>query len=641
VSTKKDPLGGVPPAFKQLTTPSAGEALRQLRSDLEFLNRLETEINHRELADKPTTYGLPDLNREQREDETQEEYIENQNQELRDFITKLYIPKDGRKVWIKLSPAMLEFIADMFYGRQNQAILWKGRGTGGSLCTAILMWLCLIYKSKSFTLMAGSSEQAKQMYQYTKGLWDCFPEMARNMLAAEPLQTETRLVNGTLLKIISASEKQARGKHNAGFVVDESCQEGEGTDRMISAAMQGAMSEPDYMIIMLSTFHHPIGLFQEVWDFADERGFGRYKWDVYDSMQKCDAGMETATKDDPCALEYCQTKCSLTEKKSLFDDMGDQISWKWRGCNGRARESQGFLPRKNVLIAKKMNRGTNVFAVEFENERPNWMRPVYDIEWVERSFVDADYPPPGTKILEKSVGIDWGLEGQTAMILSALCDVPTGPPLDPTSPNAALREPPYKRCVIILETEFMTGKLCAEAIRVLWGWAERFGQEKFYVYGDASHPFNNLEVSNEGFDCRPVPFNKWKDFGIGNCIKYFTNPGRLFIRRSLTGFLEQLKRYRQNKQGKPVKKDDHGPDAFLCAMIHFRFEERFAGDLELTPEELGEDVPDINYRPNFEGMAAANNLPFTIPDPPQTSVPVAQIGNVKTKRTSDGQVVVV
>jgi hypothetical protein len=109
----------------------------------------------------------------------------------------------------------------------------------------------------------------------------------------------------------------------------------------------------------------------------------------------------------------------------------------------------------------------------------------------------------------------------------------------------------------------------------------------------------------------------------------------------LTGFLEQLKRYRQNKQGKPVKKDDHGPDAFLCAMIHFRFEDRFGGDLELTPEELGEAPPPVNYRPNFEGMAAVGNLPYTTPDPPKTEIPAPQIGNVKTKRTSDGQVVVV
>lgn len=621
-----------------IRTKSSPDQRKLIEAELARLQAAESELKRRIAIEDPRSYGLPDLLRPREASETEEQFKKRQDDELRDFVQKLWVVKDGRKILIKLSPQMIEFLADMFYRREAQAILWKGRGTGGSLCTAILIWMCLVYHKMSFTSMAGSNEQAKQIYHYTKSFWNCWPQLARNLLIDDPLQGETRLTNGVILKIISASEKQARGKHNPGFIVDESCQEGDNTDRMISAAMQGAMSEPNFMIVLLSTFHHPIGLFQEAWDFAEERGFKRFNWNVYDSMEKCTAGMETATPEDPKALEFCRTQCPLTEKAVTTDDLGNATGFKFTGCCGKARDANGFLPRKNVIIAKKMNRGTNVFAVEYENERPNWMRPVYDAQWIENAQVPNDWPPPGTKILEKSAGIDWGLEGQTALILTALMDVPTFKPATPEE-RVGLKfmdaEPPYRRCVGVLDVEFMTGKLTPEAIKVLMNWMGTYGQEKFYVFADASHPFQNLEVENAGFDVSRVLFQKWKDYGLGNCTKYFTTRNRLFIRTGLTGFIEQLKRYRQDKYGKPVKKDDHSPDAWLCAMLRYPFEDKFREDLEPTEEELnGHSVLPAPTAPGFDGQHHP-----TI-SRPNIVVPAIDASIVRPKRSSDGQVVV-
>jgi hypothetical protein len=617
-------------------TKKEGEAFRQVSVDLQHLTLVESEIKRRIKIEDPRSYGFPDLLRPKSEVETDASFIARQNRELSEFLqTKLWFAKDARKIALKLAPTMLSFICDLFYRRTSQAILWKGRGTGGSLCTSIIIWLSLVYHKMSFTMMAGSQDQAKQVYHYTKSFWDCFPEFARAIIDGDPLQTETRFTNGVVLKIISASEKQARGKHNAGFVVDESCQEGENTDRMISAAMQGAMSEPNFMVLALSTFHHPIGLFQEIWDFAEERGFTRYNWNIYDAIEKCDTGMETATPEDPEALEYCRTECPLTEKAPTFDENGVQMGWHFKGCNGKARHSQGFLPRKNVIIAKKMNRGTNVFAVEYENERPNWMRPVYDTVWIENSLVDPDWPGEKARIIEKSVGIDWGLEGQTALVLSALMEIPN-PSYNPELRIAQklMDEAPTKKCVGILETEYMTGKLTSEALRILMSWMEKYGQDKFHVYADASHPFNNLEVEQAGFDMNRVLFLKWKDYGIGNCTKYFTTKDRFFIRSNHTGLVEQLKRYRQDKYGKPVKKDDHGPDAMLCSMLHFQFEEKFGEDLE--ENEMAPDQVIVRPRPTFAGASPPTSSPgavqgITVPGNVLQSIP---------RKSSDGQVVV-
>lgn len=581
--------------------------MNALRADLTYLARLDAEIENRIKSEDPLTYGLPDLLRPQEEEETDKQFIDRQNREIKDLIEqKMWIFKDARKVALRLSPPMVEFISDMFYRRANQAILWKGRGSGGTLCAAILVWLCLIYHRMSFTSMAGSTEQAKLIYQYTKSFWDCFPLMSNALLETEPLQMETRLRGGVVLKIISASEKQSRGKHNPGFIVDESCQSSANVDYLIQAAMQGAMSEPNSMVIVLSTFHFPIGLFQELWDYADERGFKRFWWNCYDSMCPCTEGLQLATPEDPDALEFCRTKCDLTEKKPELDHDGNQIGWAYTGCNGKARHTQGFQERANVILAKKMNRGTDVFENEYENNRPKWMRPIYDPTMVDRILVPPGWPAimadgedeealavaeamggiERFAIGEKSVGVDWGLEGQTALIMSAIIHFQR-PMSDPSRlPDA----PPIDWCVGILETEFLSGKLATEAIKILMMWQEKYGGDDFFVYGDASHPFNNLEVDQAGFNITNVQFAKWKDYGVGNCVKYLHTPGKLFIRSNLYTFLDQIKRYRRDKHGKPIKKDDHGPDAFMCSMLHFRFEDRFQS------EESGLSAPEPTQR---------------------------------------------
>jgi len=549
-------------ADPETSARSQGEALRDLRTSVGSLQTVDAELRRRVEALDPLTYGLPDLLRPATRGEDEAQFRARQNRELREFAeARFSVLKDGERRPMRLTPKMVEFVADLFYRRVSLAIVWKGRGSGGSVCAALLIWLSVVYHRMSFTNMAGSEEQGRVIYRYTTDFWGCFTDLANGLLNGDPLTAETRLKSGTVIKSISASEKQARGKHNPGFVVDESCQDVEGVDRLIMAAMQNSMSESNHMVVLISTFHHPVGLFQEVWDFAEERGFKRYSWDAIDSMEECQVGMETATPEDPKAQTFCRAECPLTWRRAIVDVNGNPVGETWRGCDGRARTGQGFLSRPSLLTAQRMNRGTNVFEVEYMNERPDWMRPVYAAEWIERALVDDGWPPPGTRVIEKAVGIDWGLEGQTALVLTALLDVPTGAKAPPGGGLPA--EPPFRRCVGVLDASFMTGKLTPEALKVLWEWAGQFGQDKYYVHADASHPFNNLEVEQAGFNIAPVPFAKWKDYGIGNTTKFFTTPHRFFIRRGLAGLIGQLKRYRLDRQGRPIKKDDHGPDALL------------------------------------------------------------------------------
>mgnify|MGYP000149166121 CR=1 FL=1 len=66
------------------------------------------------------------------------------------------LPKEeARRIYREIvakvrDPALLEFLGYMFFQRVQQAILWKPRGGGGSLAAAILIWLMMVYRQKSF-----------------------------------------------------------------------------------------------------------------------------------------------------------------------------------------------------------------------------------------------------------------------------------------------------------------------------------------------------------------------------------------------------------------------------------------------------------------------------------------------------------
>jgi hypothetical protein len=376
------------------------------------------------------------------------------------------------------------------------------------------------------------------------------PGLADALLDGDPLQSETRLKNGVTLSCVPASEKAARGKHVAGFVADESCQEDARVGKILQAAVQGVLSEPNFTVILLSTFHVPFGFFQEAWDQAEERGFRQYKWDIYSCMQRCTAGLEEATADDPMALSYCRGECPLTEVTQDRDPEGRITGERYVGCDGRARSSAGHLSRDSAIKAKMLNAGTGVWEVEHECQRPTTSGMVYDPVKVQAAVIplsDLSRPAGPTR---RALGIDWGRHSVAVL---------------------AERHASY---VAVPEGKVFESRPMSDLVEYAVRLREQHGH--FRVYADAENAYGNLDLTNAGFEVIPVPFAQRKEAGIENVAR-FLNHGRLKIADAgdLKSVVRQLLRLHRNDLGKVVKQDDHGPDALMCAMLHFRFEDEF------------------------------------------------------------------
>ncbi len=526
-------------AMKSLTKTIRGD-----EGDVVVLTTPSSLLEKVGLGASPMDFGLPDLLDQALTPVEQDALLK------RCVEHHLFIFKDGRRLPIVMIEPMVRFIADLFFERQQQAILWKPRGGGGSLAAAILIWLMMVYRQKSFLDMAGSGEQAKRVYEYTTQFWYCVPGLADALLDGDPLQSETRLKSGVTLSCVPASEKAARGKHVAGFVADESCQEDLRVGKVLHAAVQGALSELNFTIVLLSTFHVPFGFFQEHWDLAEERGFARYRWDVYDCMAPCKAGLDEATDDDPQALSYCRRECPLTEVAADRDGEGQLIGEHFEGCNGRARAAAGHLSRDNILKAKMLNSGTDVWAVEHECKRPTASGMVYDAAKVAEAVTPVVEVVRPVGAVRRAVGIDWG---RFAVAILAERGIDH---------------------VVIREGRIFDSKPIGDMVHYLVELRARVGN--FVVYGDAENAYGNLDCRNAGFEVVPVAFNKMKDGGIENLARYF-NHGKIKIADEgpLKTVVRQLLRFRRNEAGRIVKQDDHGPDALMCAMLHFPFVDEF------------------------------------------------------------------
>jgi len=161
--------------------------------------------------------------------------------------------------------------------------------------------------------------------------------------------------------------------------------------------------------------------------------------------------------------------------------------------------------------------------------------------------------PVGT--VRRAVGIDWG---RFAVAVLA------------------------ERCtdhVAITEGRIFDSRPIADLVQYLVELRARVGD--FVVYADAENAYGNLDCRNAGFETVPVPFNKYKDEGIENVARYFEQEKiRIADEGDLQTVVQQLLRYHKDDNGRIVKKDDHGPDALLCAMLPFPFIDEF--DTALT-----------------------------------------------------------
>lgn len=421
-------------------------------------------------------------------------------------------------------------------------IIKAPRGGGKSKLLGTIGFDFWYLKKRKVVNMAGSAVQAQIVYEYFKNYCDIDASVQKT-IDGQPKAIRTDSVDGNYFSSVTASTKQVRGKHPDVLISDETC---ETSDELIHSALPMVDSSQHPLVIMASTFHKIFGIFQETWDNADQRGYKRIQWDIFDVCK-------------PFPKNYWETP-------EIAEISGIEVLKKH--ARGRTGDPNGWVPITNVIQAWKEKPTEDWFEVEYLGSRPSAAGLVLKPEDVDSAMFDSqtdkmyNYIKGAVNVL----GIDWGFSNMTAVVeLMGHKDQVV----------VMLDNKNFSQTASDVIIKFVVEKVKARGIK--------------FIYADSAGKFENNALQNalakEGLGCSviEVVFSKEKEGMLGNLRAHFEQkkikiPKKVF-RLDEKGHgmwldnLEaywQYKRYRyQEGTDKPVKKDDHIPDATMCALQHF------------------------------------------------------------------------
>jgi hypothetical protein len=450
--------------------------------------------------------------------------------------------------------------ADIWKGRTARVIVKAPRGGGKSRLLAALGFSLWYFLNRSGIDMGGALEQAKGVYNYFTDY--CYIDgKILEGIPKDPTITHTENDHGKYFKCVTASPKQVRGPHPDFLLADEVS---ETKDELILAALPMVDTSEHPLVVMTSTFHKIFGIFQETWDSADELGYTRYSWDIFDVVKPFDPKVWS----DPDLNRYIPDFKKLQELSK-----------------GRTGDPEGWVPIQNVIQAWREKPTVDWFLVEYMGERPSAAGLVLNPADVDAAVFDDSLDKQYDYVdgAECVMGIDWGFSTMTAVT------------------DWMLHQDGVK---VLIENKNYTQTPSEEIIKDVIGLVQRHRVKA--IYADSEGKFENVALRNAlnkspelraiRHNCPVIEviFGKEKEEMLGNLRAHFERR-KVKIPARFREAKWQFKRYQyQEGTNKPVKKDDHIPDSTMCALKRW--------PLGRGPTHLDKEMTESEQKPITGGL---------------------------------------
>uniref|UniRef100_A0A7C6EBJ7 Terminase large subunit gp17-like C-terminal domain-containing protein n=1 Tax=candidate division WOR-3 bacterium TaxID=2052148 RepID=A0A7C6EBJ7_UNCW3 len=417
-------------------------------------------------------------------------------------------------------PKIKKLFSDVYYNRITRGVAQAPRGGGKTQIAAGLGFIKFFLQNFNVGIVAGSKEQALRGIEYIQDITG-EPEIINYV--EDETKTLIKGKTGNWIKASPASTKAIRGLHAKGrpmlLIMDE---EAEMEEAIVRSALNIIRDAPISIILRLSTYHKIYGTFADLCDNYQKYGYQKYVWDSFDVCEKC---RDTCSE---CFKNYYGLRDDI---KTLEKDFAAHY------CQGKAKKGQGWLKIPEIRQAF-LESSREWFETENMGWRPAGEGAVLPIEMVKQAFhYDQIIPNPSA---EHWFGIDWGFKGTTAV-------------------EFLEREDEKIKLLESLEFHQTSLDLIIEHLHDL---GDPYHCKE--IYADASHPFENSKLTDEGFDVIEVPFVSYKETGAG-WLKYLFERDLFMAPKKFENVQRQLINWRRDKTGKIVKKDDHHCDALLAA----------------------------------------------------------------------------
>ena len=444
---------------------------------------------------------------------------------FRNYIPEFRFPKKIKKIFL-----------DIYSGQYSRVIIKGPRGGGKSKLLSAVAFRLWFSKHRDIVDMGGVYAQAKIVYNYITEYIES-DEKFLSILDKPPLMHSTKDKNGKYIKCVPTSPKQVRGPHPDVLLGDEIV---EAKDEIVESAFPMVDTSDNPLIVLASTFHKIFGVFQEVWDNAEAKGYKRYSWDIFDIAKRFDTKVWDDVKLNREIIDFKKLK---------------ELS------KGKTGDKEGWVRIENIIQAWREKPDLNHFLVEYMGSRPSQAGLITNPEDIDACTFDSRIKKSYDYIKDAycSLGIDWGFSSMTSIV-------------------DLMKYKDQKK--VLLEnlnyTQVPLNVIIEDVIEIL-----KIRPRQF-IYADSSGKFENVALQqaiNKAYrlktiECntvvKEVVFSKEKEKLLGTYRSHWERR-LLLIPKKFKVAIWQYKRYRyQEGTDKPVKKDDHIPDATLCALMPFK-----------------------------------------------------------------------
>lgn len=467
--------------------------------------------------------------------------------------------------------AILLHVLKAFRERRILRLVVLGpRGGGKTYLAAMIELVAYRFFGYDWNNIAASLEQAERCYDHVRDAHLASADLAAFTLKCQAETTQSKA--GGVIEIHTASEKSIRGAHpsgpggGGGITLDEAALI---PDALIDASKFQLTSADPSAILQTSTMgKEQVGRFWDLIQHPTVSLYDKRTFDVFDVAKRC-------TYD-------CKTTCPVREHfaEDYYEGVGPMRQAVHKAyCGGRAHDVDGWVPIEEIAQQWRDNPRL-VFERELMGKAVASVGHVYDPTLIDEAVLRgkslAKKPEDHARrfqLLDKAVGIDWGFAGECAVVyLARLQDT-----------------------LLVYRWEFFTRErfgLIREHVLT-----KCFDEHVESIFADSANPSDNEETQNLGTSMAerkhldwsprvvPVVFSKWKQYGIGE-VRRRLEKKMLHFAPDFGGekdaqfdrAMRYMKAYHTDDRGKPVKADDHGPDALLCAVVGFAPSFRGMGD---------------------------------------------------------------
>ena len=475
--------------------------------------------------------------------------------------------------------APFDFVADMLFGEVRKAIVLANRSGGKTLNLALIH----VIRSTVNSLLAGVglstvhvaavNIQATRCYDYVKKL-NKTPFIERYIRKGKELISHTEYTTDAKMEIVPGTMNSVNGPHPPFATFDEvELAPWDVIQEFMSMSQSvGDVANQD---IFTSTRKRVAGSMQRLLDEAPQRGIRTYAWCIFEVLQR----------NEVCSLETCGIV----------------------GCAGRCTRADGYYPVKDAA-EKQQTLDKKTWDEQWECKRPGRSGLVYEEFENEPGVLHVqEFDPRTDAAQELFVGEDFGFTNMNVALLAYWHVLPSG-------------QRQLRIFDEVTSTKLKDSLVLDAELARLEAWGFEVGQVSAW-WADPSGAGEIQERRDKGLPVRTITKQELKviEEGVRIVRKAFSmnpydgsvgvlvHPRCVELRRQLGlyAYPDPTKVTGPSAE-KPIKRDDHAPDALRMLVV---------GEYSLLPSEGdnagGEVVSDAAWEdPYAERDETASDDPF-------------------------------